>query len=112
MGSLLEVRNLQVSYHLSSGQVCRAVGGITFEVGRGEILAVLGESGSGKSTLAASLLRLLPLNAEISGGNVLLAGQDILRAKSAELGKLRGSRISLISQEPSQALHPTMRVRN
>jgi oligopeptide/dipeptide ABC transporter ATP-binding protein len=108
MGSLLNVRSLQVSYYLPSGQLCRAVAGISFGVGPGEILGVLGESGSGKSTLAASLLRLLPPNGEITGGNVLLAGQDIVRAKPTELAKLRGSRISFISQEPTQALHPTM----
>jgi oligopeptide transport system ATP-binding protein len=112
MCAVLEVRDLHVSYHLPSGQVCRAVAGINFEVGAAEILGVLGESGSGKSTLAASLLRLLPPNAEISAGKVLFAAQDIFRARPAELEKLRGSRISLISQEPSQALHPTMRMRD
>jgi oligopeptide/dipeptide ABC transporter ATP-binding protein len=75
----------------------------------GEILGVLGESGSGKSTLAASLLRLLPPNANITKGAVRFEGKDILKAIPQELQEIRGRRIALIFQEPSLALHPTMR---
>src|SRR5260370_34897363 len=75
----------------------------------GEIIGVLGESGSGKSTLAGSLVRLLPGNGEITRGAVQFEGRDLLRAKPEELQQIRGRRISLIFQEPSLALHPTMR---
>jgi len=76
----------------------------------GEILGVLGESGSGKSTLAASVLRLLPPNGHIGGGAALFEGRNLLQANSEELRQIRGGRIALIFQEPSLALHPTMRV--
>src|SRR5437879_9926489 len=75
----------------------------------GEIIGVLGESGSGKSTLAVSLVRLLPRNGEIIRGAVHFEGQDLLRATPDELQQIRGRCISLIFQEPSLALHPTLR---
>src|SRR5260370_8209671 len=78
----------------------------------GEIMGVLGESGSGKSTLAGSLVRLLPGNGEITRGAVHFEGKDLLQAKPDELQQIRGRRISLIFQEPSLALHPTIRVAN
>jgi oligopeptide/dipeptide ABC transporter ATP-binding protein len=76
----------------------------------GEILGVLGESGSGKSTLAASVLRLLPPNGQIEKGAVLYEGHDLLQANPEELRQIRGGSIALIFQEPSLALHPTIRV--
>ena len=76
----------------------------------GETLGVLGESGSGKSTLALALPRLLPGNAEIQKGVILFEGQDLLRAEPRALERIRGARIALIFQEPSLALHPTIRI--
>jgi oligopeptide/dipeptide ABC transporter ATP-binding protein len=110
MRPLLEVRDLHVSYRLKTGEDCRALAGVNFEVQAGETLGVLGESGSGKSTLAAALLRLLPPNGEIQKGEVRFEGQDLLHAEPRELEKIRGSRIGLIFQEPSMALHPAIRV--
>jgi oligopeptide/dipeptide ABC transporter ATP-binding protein len=110
MRPLLEVRDLHVSYRLETSEDCRALAGVNFEVRSGETLGVLGESGSGKSTLAAALLRLLPANGEIQKGAVQFEGQDLLLAKPRELQKIRGGRIGLIFQEPSMALHPTIRV--
>src|SRR5437879_13042819 len=75
----------------------------------GEIIGVLGESGSGKSTLAVSLVRLLPRNGEIIRGAVHFEGQDLLRATPDELRQIRGRCISLIFQDPSLALHRTLR---
>jgi oligopeptide/dipeptide ABC transporter ATP-binding protein len=106
----LEVRELCVAYGGRGGAVWRALSGVSFGVGAGEILAVLGESGSGKSTLAASLLRLLPPNARITGGEILLEGADVVRMGAPQLRRVRGSAISIIFQEPSLALHPTIRV--
>src|SRR5256885_96542 len=82
MHSILEVEELRVAYHSRNGAACQAVAGVTFALSSGEILGVLGESGSGKSTLAASLLRLLPANGRITGGRIVLQGQDLLGADS------------------------------
>ncbi|MGC1727587.1 MAG: ATP-binding cassette domain-containing protein [Candidatus Acidiferrales bacterium] len=89
-----------------------ALQGIGFEVRQGEFLGIVGESGSGKSTLAATILRLLPANGNITKGSILFCGKDILQANSEELAKIRGGSISLIFQEPSAALHPTMSIGN
>lgn len=110
MGSLLEVRNLTVRYHVGDGASVRAVTGASFRIEAGEIVGVLGESGSGKSTLAASMLAMFPQNALTRLGAVLLRGTDLLKLKDKELRRIRGSDISLISQEPGSALHPTMKV--
>ena len=107
---VLEVRDLCVAYGRRDGGVCRALGGVSFGVGAGEILAVLGESGSGKSTLAAALLRILAANGRITGGEILLKGADLVRMDAKDLRRVRGSGVSLIFQEPSLALHPTITV--
>jgi oligopeptide/dipeptide ABC transporter ATP-binding protein len=110
MTPLLHVQDLRVAYISRDGKKSPALAGVDFELGPGEILGVLGESGSGKSTLAMALLRLLPRNAEIEKGAVIFEGQDLLRAESHALEDVRGARIALIFQEPSLALHPTIRI--
>src|SRR5216683_1881336 len=110
MAPLLQVQDLHVAYISRAGQKSPAVAGVSFDVQPGETLGVLGESGSGKSTLAAALLRLLPGNAEIQKGVVLFEGQELLRAESRALERVRGARIALIFQEPSLALHPAIRI--
>ncbi|HEY4819065.1 MAG TPA: ABC transporter ATP-binding protein [Candidatus Acidoferrum sp.] len=107
---VLEVRDLCVAYGGRGGGVWHALSGVSFGVGAGEILGVLGESGSGKSTLAAALLRLLPANGQISGGEILLEGADVVRMDAAELRRVRGGCVSIVFQEPSLALHPTIRI--
>lgn len=110
MTPLLLVQDLHVAYRLLGGRNLLALGGVSLDVRPGETLGVLGESGSGKSTLAAALLRLLPENAEIPKGIIRFEGQELLKATPRALERIRGARISLISQEPSLALHPTIRV--
>jgi|SRR5271170_319908 len=110
MSPLLEIQDLQVAYHSPAGGECAALAGVSFEVRAGEILGVLGESGSGKSTLGTALLKLLPPNGRIHKGSIRFEGQDLLQAQPRELQKIRGGRVSLIFQEPSMALHPTIRV--
>jgi oligopeptide/dipeptide ABC transporter ATP-binding protein len=110
MAPLLEVQDLHVAYCSRPGKKVLALDGISFDVRPGETLGVLGESGSGKSTLASALLRLLPWNAEIQRGAVLFEGLDLLRAEPRALERIRGARIALIFQEPSLALHPTLRI--
>jgi len=110
MNSILEVRDLHVAYLSRAGVASSAIVDVSFEVRPGEILGMLGESGSGKSTVAASLLGLLPPSGKIVRGAILFDGRDILKAEPRELENIRGRRIALINQEPSVALHPTMRV--
>ena len=110
MALLLEVQDLHVAYHSRAGERIPALDGVSFDVRPRETLGVLGESGSGKSTLASALLRLLPGNAEIQRGAVLFEGLDLLRAEPRALERIRGARIALIFQEPSLALHPTLRI--
>jgi oligopeptide/dipeptide ABC transporter ATP-binding protein len=109
MTSLLEVRDLHVAYRSRDGGSTEALAGVSFDLAPGEILGVLGESGSGKSTLAVSLLKLLASNGKITKGAIHFEGKDILHASLKELQAIRGKCISLIFQEPSLALHPTMR---
>jgi oligopeptide/dipeptide ABC transporter ATP-binding protein len=110
MTPLLQLENLHVTYVLPGGRECSALGGVTFHLQPGESLGVLGESGSGKSTLAAALLNLLPGTARIPQGELYFEGQDVLRAGSVEMQRIRGGRVGFIFQEPSLALHPALRI--
>jgi oligopeptide/dipeptide ABC transporter ATP-binding protein len=110
MAPLLQVQNLRVAYASVRGDLTPALAGVDLTLAPGEILGVLGESGSGKSTLAAALLNLLPPNAILQSGSVLFETKNLLAASPRELQSLRGARISLIFQEPSSALHPTLRI--
>ena len=82
--SLLTVRDLQTEFRTEQG-VVRAVDGIDFELGRGNILGIVGESGAGKSVTARSLLRLIERPGEIVGGTVQVRGDDVLSMSDAEL---------------------------
>jgi len=108
MESILEVRELCVSYRSRAGDVYRALGGVSFCMESGEVIGILGESGSGKSTLAVALLGLFRRDSVVASGNVLFQGKDLLKAEPNELRAVRGKSISLIFQEPSVALHPTI----
>src|SRR5262245_46455630 len=109
MSVLLDVADLTVEYHTRSG-VVRALEGLSFVVGRGEAVGLVGSSGSGKSTAALALLRLLDENARISRGRVLLQGVDLLRLSPGELRQVRGRRVGFVFQEPLSALNPVQRV--
>ena len=109
MTAALEIQDLSVSYRTPEGEPRPALAGVNLDLKPGEILGVLGESGSGKSTLAAAILRLLPPNGHITNGTVLLDGKSVSQSTSEELRQIRGGRLAPIFQEPSLALHPTMR---
>ncbi|MEM9278705.1 MAG: ABC transporter ATP-binding protein [Pseudomonadota bacterium] len=118
--SLLSVRDLRVSFSIQGGSV-EAVKGVSFDVKPGKVVALVGESGSGKSVIAQTILRILPKNAQIDGGSILLRDPledgrvvDIaaLTVKDPFLLKLRGGRISMVFQEPMTALSPIHTVGN
>jgi len=107
---LLEIRNLQLEFR-SDRQAVRAVDGVSFSIGPGETLGLVGESGSGKSVTALSIGRLLRTPpAFYPGGEILLAGCDVLKASNRELRALRGRGVSYIFQEPGVSLNPVFRV--
>ncbi|MCQ1781408.1 ABC transporter ATP-binding protein [Neorhizobium galegae] len=102
---MLEVRNLSIAFKTSAG-LKSAVRNIDFNIRPGEILGLVGESGSGKTITSLGVMGLLPPNAVITGGEVLVDGIDILKLPPAELRKLRGSHIAMIFQDPIASLDP------
>ncbi|MES2705949.1 MAG: ABC transporter ATP-binding protein [Verrucomicrobiota bacterium] len=109
---LLEVENLHISFRSPRGVITPAVEGLTFQLEKGEALAVVGESGSGKSVSALALARLLPEPPAVITGSIRLDGQEVLRLSGESLRKIRGRRIAYIFQEPSSALNPVFSIRS
>jgi ABC-type glutathione transport system ATPase component len=110
MGSLLKVRNLTIRHKADGPETLQAVDGVSFDVEAGEVVGLMGESGCGKSSTALALLGLLDkAKAEISG-SIELRGRELLGAGESDLQELRGSKVSLVFQEPAMALSPVMRV--
>jgi peptide/nickel transport system ATP-binding protein/oligopeptide transport system ATP-binding protein len=106
---LLEVDDLRVSFTTEDG-VLRAVDGVSFEVGRGEVVAIVGESGSGKSVTAMTLMGLTrATNASIEG-HAALDGKDLLKMSESELQRVRGGSIAMIFQDPMSSLNPVYRI--
>ncbi|AUX74749.1 ABC transporter ATP-binding protein [Sinorhizobium fredii] len=104
--TLLSVRDLSVAFH-QGGNTSIAVDHISFNIKRGETVALVGESGSGKSVSANSILKLLPYPAASHpSGEILFNGKDLLKASDAELRHVRGNDITMIFQEPMTSLNP------
>ena len=106
---VLEVSDYSLAYDTPEGRF-HALKSVSLSIRRGETHALVGESGSGKSTLAWSIMRYLAPNAVELGGAILLSGEDLIGSSKAEIGRLRGSRIAMVFQDPSAALNPTMRL--
>jgi len=107
---LLEVRDLRVYFRTDAG-LLKAVDGVSFEIAPGETLGLVGESGSGKSITAFSILRLVPVPpGQYAGGSIRYRGNDLLSLGERQIANLRGSRISMIFQDPTQSLNPIMTI--
>lgn len=104
---VLAIENYSLDYDTASG-VFHALKNIDLSVHRGEILGLVGESGSGKTSLAWSIMRYLPKNAREPGGRILLSGENLLEKTDAQIEAFRGRRISMVFQDPSTSLNPTL----
>jgi ABC-type dipeptide/oligopeptide/nickel transport system ATPase component len=107
---MLEVRNLTISFRSDDGNI-PAVRSVSFNVQKGETLAIVGESGSGKSVTAMALTRLLPEPAALyETGEILLEGKSILHMNGKQLRRVRGNQIAYVFQEPATSLNPVFSI--
>ena len=110
MAAQLSVQDLQVEFETEKG-IVRAVDGLSFDVAKGEVVAVVGESGSGKSVTALSIMRLLPRRtARIPRGRIEFEGRSLLDLGDEDMRRIRGREISMIFQEPMTSLNPLLTI--
>jgi oligopeptide/dipeptide ABC transporter ATP-binding protein len=107
---LLQIQGLSVTYSQENGQRVRALAGINLAIAPGEVVGILGESGCGKSTLANAVLGLLPRPASVESGEILFEGVNLSTLSGAQLQPIRGSKISMVPQEPALSLNPVLTV--
>lgn len=105
----LEVRDLQTHFFTKAG-VAKAVDGVSFSVGKGEIMGLVGESGSGKSVTGFSIIGLVDPPGKVVGGEVLYNGKNLVGLPDEQMRQLRGNRIAMIFQDPMMTLNPVLRV--
>ena len=109
MDKKLEVRNLQISFRTQGG-IVKAVRNISFDLDKGETLAIVGESGSGKSVTSKAIMGILAGNSIVEGGEIIYNGQDLLKISEEDYHKIRGDKIAMIFQDPMSSLNPIMKV--
>ena len=107
--TLLEVNNLKTYFYTEDG-VVKAVDGVDFTVGRGEVLGLVGESGCGKSVTSLSIMRLIGIPGKVVEGEIMFEGRDLLKLSEAEMVHMRGNRISMVFQQPQSSLNPVFKV--
>lgn len=105
LDALLELRELRTYFHTFSGTV-KAVNGVSFSIGKGEVMGLVGESGGGKSVVGFSILGLIESPGKIEGGQILLDGEDLAQASEERLREIRGRDISMVFQDPMTSLNP------
>src|SRR5919199_1179648 len=105
----LELRDLDVAYRVR-GRYRQVLRGVSLTVGSAETYGLVGESGCGKSTTALAAVQYLPGNGRVTGGSIHVAGRDVLGLSRAELRALRANDVSMVYQDPSQALNPSIKV--
>ncbi|MBM7552794.1 ABC transporter ATP-binding protein [Thalassobacillus pellis] len=110
MEKLLQVKDLHVSFVTYGGEV-QAVRGVSFDLHKGETLAIVGESGCGKSVTANSIMKLIPSPpGKITAGKIIYNGQELVTKEEKEMRHIRGVDISMIFQDPMTALNPTLTI--
>ena len=106
----LEIKNLSVEFDVR-GQTVNAVSDVSWNVKKGETLAIVGESGSGKSVSALAILKLIPNPpGKITTGSIFFEGKNIVKTSDKEIRNIRGKKISMIFQEPMTSLNPLMTI--
>ncbi|MEM2103526.1 MAG: ABC transporter ATP-binding protein [Candidatus Bathyarchaeia archaeon] len=106
---LLQVKNLCTYFKTRKG-IVKAVDHVSFDVAKGETVAVIGESGCGKSSLAKSIIRLLPRNLHVYKGEICLEDMDLMKLDEKKMNQLRWTRISMVSQAALNSLNPVVKV--
>ena len=109
MSPLLEVKDLGLSFDTEVG-VAKVLDRVTFSIEEGEVFGLVGETGCGKTVTALSILRLLPSNARIETGSLKFLGEELLSKTDAEMEALRGTKISMVFQDPATSLNPVFTV--
>lgn len=108
-GPLLAIRNLQTHFFMRDG-VVKVLDGLNLSVDRGQIVGLVGETGAGKTVTGFSIIRLVYKPGRVIGGEILLAGRDLLKLSEKEMRQVRGTEIAMIFQDPRAALNPVIRV--
>src|SRR5690554_8202500 len=104
---IIEVKDLAISFKTQYG-ILQAIRGVSFDLHKGETLAIVGESGSGKSVTSRAILGLSAGNAIYEGGSIMYQGQDLMQVPEEDFHEIRGSKISMIFQDPMSSLNPIM----
>jgi len=107
--ALLQVNNVRLDFHTYAGEV-KALDGVTFLVKKGEALGLVGESGCGKSVTALTIVGLLPENASVTEGEILLAGENLLAMTHDQIRKVRANKIAMVFQDPTTFLNPVLTI--
>lgn len=109
LDNLLEVKDLK-TYFFVKGSVVKAVDGISYDIKKGEVVAIVGESGSGKSVSVTSIMKVIPHPGKVVGGSAVFKGKDLLTMNNKEIREIRGNNISMIFQDPMSSLNPTVKI--
>ena len=109
VANVLSIKDLKTEFRMRTGNVV-AVDGVSFTIGEGECVGLVGESGCGKTTIGMSVMGLLPGTGHVVGGSIELLGQDIAGFDESQMQKVRGNQVAMIPQDPMTALNPTMTI--